>query len=307
MTATRRFELQPLLRETQRSLRASPVFAVYVLVTLGYAAFIGLMVTQMTLRLDFFLPGGFGQMAHGAAGPHRVHDLTFAFLMTTGVIGILMQLRRPSKNVAGLVMAVIPFAALALAGILAGEFDIVVRRNPSRSIGPIVAVAALLHPTGRRFFRSFKIARVNWIMGALVAASAVPLIGFASTNIRLQSDVPDEHFFQGHYGFMAAFAFTVIAVGVLASLRPDGWRLTAWVAGLLPIGLAVISVLYSDAASSLDSGWALAAAAWGVVFIAAAELTKDASGSRLFGGPSAPTATASSHAEAATHQSTHAS
>lgn len=306
MTATRRFELQPLLRETQRSLRSSPVFAVYVLVTLGYAAFIGLMVTQMTFRLDFFLPGGFGQMAHGAAGPHRVHDLTFAFLMTTGVVGIFMQLRRASRNVAGLVMAVIPFAALALAGILAGEFEIVVRRNPSRSIGPIVAVAALLHPTGRHFFRSFKIARVNWIMVALVGVAAVPLIGFASTNIRLQENAPDEHFFQGHYGFMAAFAFTVIAVGVLASLRPDGWRLTAWVAGLLPAALGLISLLYSDAASSLDSGWALAAVVWGAVFIAAAELTKDAAGSRLLGGPSAPKGSASPQPEAA-HHSTHAS
>ncbi|MGH9030491.1 MAG: hypothetical protein ACRDZV_00045 [Acidimicrobiia bacterium] len=306
MTATRRFELQPLLRETQRSLRSSPVFAVYVLVTLGYAAFIGLMVTQMTFRLEFFLPGGFGQMAHGAAGPHRVHDLTFAFLMTTGVVGIFMQLRRASKNVAGLVMAVIPFAALALAGILAGEFEIVVRRNPSRSIGPIVAVAALLHPTGRHFFRSFTIARVNWIMGALVGVAAVPLIGFASTNIRLQGNAPDEHFFQGHYGFMAAFAFTVIAVGVLASLRPDGWRLTAWVAGLLPAALGVISLLYSDAASSLDAGWALAAIAWGVVFIVVAEFTKNAAGPRLLGRLSVPKATASSHADAVTHQSTHA-
>jgi hypothetical protein len=283
MTAIRTFEVQSLLRETQRSLRASPVFALYVLVTLGYAAFIGLMVAQMTWRLDFFLPGGFAEMAHGTAGPHRVHDLTFALLMTTGVVGVLAQLRRPSKNGAGMLMAVIPFAALALAGILAGEFEIVARRNPARAIGPIVAVAALLHPTARSFLRSFRLARVNSLMVALVGIAAVPFLRFASTNVRLQETVLDEHFFQGHYGFMAAFCFTVIGVSLLASVRPEGWRLTAWVAGILPALLGLTSLVYPDAASSLDAGWALAAVAWGAVFIAVAERTKNADGSALFG------------------------
>jgi len=305
MTAIRRFEVQSLLRETQRSLRASPVFALYVLVTLGYAAFIGLMVAQMTWRLDFFLPGGFAEMAHGTAGPHRVHDLTFAFLMTTGVVGVLAQLRRPSKNGAGMLMAVIPFAALALAGILAGEFEIVARRNPARAIGPIVAVAALLHPTARSFLRSFRLARVNWIMVALVGIAAVPFLRFASTNVRLQETVLDEHFFQGHYGFMAAFCFTVIGVGLLASVRPEGWRLTAWVAGILPALLGLTSLVYPNAASSLDAGWALAAVAWGALFIAVAERTKNADGSALFGslskGSSSPV-----QMEPAAHHSTQA-
>ena len=79
----------------------------------------------------------------------------------------------------------------------------------------------------------------------------------------------------GHYGFMAAFSFTVIGVGVLASLRPDGWRLTAWAAGLLPALLGATSLVYPDASSSVSPVWALAATAWGVVFIAAAALTKD--------------------------------
>lgn len=277
MTATERRPGAPSRREAIRELRGSPIFAFYVLVTLAYAAFIGLMVAQMTLRLDFFLPGAFGQMTHGAPGPHRVHDLTFALLMTTGVAGVFLQLRQPSKNVAGMLMALIPFAALALAGILAGEFEIVARRNPARAIGPIAVVAALLHPTGRHFFRSFRIARVNWIMVGLVGIAAVPFVAMAATNIRLQGGSPDEHFVQGHHGFMAAFAFTVIGVGLLASVRPAGWRLTAWVAGLLPALVGVASLLYRDASSSLVPGWALAALAWGVVFVAVAELTKSPS------------------------------
>lgn len=38
-----------VLRETLQSLHASPVFAFYVLVTVGVAGYIGLMVGQMAL------------------------------------------------------------------------------------------------------------------------------------------------------------------------------------------------------------------------------------------------------------------
>lgn len=271
------------VRETSRSLRGSPVFAFYLLVTLVVAGYIGLMVGQMALGLDLFLPGLFGQMTHGATESHRIHDVTYGLLVTTAVVGILAQLRRPSKNIAGMVMTLIPFLGLVLAAILAGEFEIVVRRTPFRLVAAVTAVVALLHPTGRRFFRSFRLSRVNWKMVALVGLAAVPLLSFASTNITLQGTVRDEHFVQGHYAFMAAFGFTVIGVGLLASLRPDGWRLTAWVAGILPALFGVTSMLYPDASSSLDLGWALAAVAWGVVFVAAAALTKNVVGATRTG------------------------
>ncbi len=265
-----------VLRETLCALRASPVFAFYALVTLAVAGYIGLMVGQMALGLDFFLPGLFGQMTHGSMESHRVHDLTYGFLITTGVVGVLAQLRRPSKNVAGMVMALVPFVALVLAAVLSGEFEIVVRRTPFRLIAAVTAVAALLHPAGRHFFRSFHVSRINWLMVALVGLAAVPLLALASTNIRLQGTVRDDHFFQGHYAFMAAFGFTVIGVGLLASLRPDGWRLTACVAGILPAVVGASSLLYPDATSSLDVGWSLAAIAWGGLFVAVAEITKNA-------------------------------
>lgn len=81
----------------------------------------------------------------------------------------------------------------------------------------------------------------------------------------------------------AAFSFTATGVGLLASLRPDGWRLTAWVAGLLLAVLGVASLVYPDVDSSLGLVWALAAIAWGVGFVAAAELTPAAEGPTAFG------------------------
>jgi hypothetical protein len=278
MTMINRTETMHPLREVRQTVRTSPVFAFYVLVTLVYAGFIGLMVGQMTVDVDVYLPGAFGQMQHGAAESHRVHDYTFAFLVATGVVGILAQLRRPSKNVASALMALVPFGGLLLAAVLADDYTAVVRRNPAQYAAAVSFVAVLLHPSGRHFFRSFSVSRVNWLMLALVGVATVPLLTFASTQIRLQETVSDDHAMSGHYGFMAAFSFTVIGVGLLASLRPDGWRITAWVAGLLPALVGVLSVLDPDVASSLGQGWAYAAIAWGAVFIAVAEITRDTAG-----------------------------
>lgn len=262
-----------VLRDTLRSLRDSPIFAFYVVVALLVAGYIALMVGQMALGLDFFRPGLFGQMTHGTTESHRVHDLTYGLLIGTSVVGILAQLRHPSRNVASMVMALVPFAALVVAGVLSDQFQIVVRRTPFRLVAAMVAVVALLHPAGRRFFGSFRLSTISWVMVALVGVAAVPLLSLASTNIRLQDTVRDDHFFQGHYAFMAAFAFTVIGVGLLASMRADGWRLTAWVAGGLPAVVGGASILYPDSTSSLDLGWALAAIGWGGAFVAAALLT----------------------------------
>jgi hypothetical protein len=225
------------------------------------------------------LQPGFMGMAHFSGTDHRIHDLTYALLFTTAVVGILAQLRRPSKNVAGMLMALIPWVALLLAAVLSTSAGVVL--SAERLLVAVGTVTvALLHPAERYFFRSFAVARINWVLLTLVGIAAVPLIAFAATNIDLQRTVSDEHAGMGHYGFMAAFSFTVIGVGLVASLRPDGWRLTAWVAGLLPALLGLASVLY-PVTSSLSLPWPLAAIAWGAAFVAAAELTERAKGPAL--------------------------
>lgn len=262
------------LREMLRLLRASPGFVLALLITLAAAAFKGLAVFAPALI------GGVIDMSqmHFVGAEHRTHDLTFGILFAPAVIGILAQFRRPSKNVAGQVMALIPSAGLLLTLLLT-----LVLTNNTRVLQPpwvmvmaAALVATMLHPAGRDFFRSFKVERANRGMLALVIVAAVPLLVLAATNIGLQGTVTDSHAGLGHYGFMAAFGFTVIGVGLVASLRPDGWRLTAWVAGLLPAMLGVTSMMYPEATSSLGLVWALAAIAWGAGFVAAAELTKDA-------------------------------
>jgi len=249
------------------------VFSLVVLVTLGVVGVIGVVLFQPSLIAGLLGQEMAGHISGHFRDPHhRIHDLTFSFLFGTGVVGLLAQLRRPSKNVAGMLMALIPWIALVLAAVLSNTPP---RFAPLPILGALTLLATILHPTGRGLFSSFSVSRVNRVMLALVVIAAVPLLALASINIGLQGTVPNDHAALGHYGFMAAFSFTVIAVGLLASLRPAGWRLTAWVAGLLPAFLAIASVVFPDVDSRLGLGWALAAMAWYVVFIAAAELTQD--------------------------------
>jgi hypothetical protein len=250
-------------RETMHSIRASPGFAVVVLVALGLAGIIGGMVLLMQLQ-----PGFMG-MTHGTEPHHRVHDLTYGFLFSTAAVGLVAQIRRPSKNVAGMLMALIPWIALLLAAILSRDAGVILSAE-RMLVAVMTVIAALLHPAGRDFFRLFRASRVNWAMLTLVVIAAVPLIAFASNNIGLQASVRDDHASMGHYGFMAAFGFTIIGTGLLVSLRPAGWRLTAWIAGLLPALLGVTSLVLPQTSSSLGMGWAFGAIAWGGAFIAAA-------------------------------------
>lgn len=213
---------------------------------------------------------------------HRVHDLTFSFLFGTAVVGILSQLRRPSRNVAGMLMALIPWIALGLASFLSNTW---IRFAPTPFLAALTFCAIVLHPTGSNFLRQFRISRVHRVMLALVIIAAVPLVAFAWANIGLQETSTNDHAGLGHYGFMAAWSFTVIGAALLASLRPDGWRLTAWVAGFLPALLGLTSLVFPDVASSLGLGWALAAVAWGVAFVAVPERTQPAERLTLPGSP----------------------
>jgi hypothetical protein len=242
------------------------VFLVVVLLSLGLAGLFGGMVVLMNVQ-----PGFMG-MSHFTEAHHRIHDLTFALLNGTAVVGMLAQLRAPTRNVAGQLMALVPFAALMLSVALTNTW---VLSPPWLLVGASTVLATMFHPAGDPL-RSFRASRVDRLMLALVAIAAVPLLAFAATSVGLQRSGPSDHALAGHYGFMAALSFTVIGVGLLASARPDGWRITAWVAGLLPIVLGVASLLSPDVDSSLELVWALASIGWGVAFVAVPELTRRA-------------------------------
>jgi hypothetical protein len=251
-----------------RRLRASPVFTLLLFITLGLFGLLGVVLVQDNI---------IGGHSHFREHHHRVHDLTFAFLFGTAAVGTSVQVFAPTKHVAGQLMALIPWLGLALVFPLTEYWAAPASgfvMGATALFGALTLNTTIFHPLGRDLLRSFSVSGVDRVMLALVAVGAVPLLAWASTNIELQRTAADDHADLGHYGFTAAFSFTVIGVGLLASLRPDGWRLTAWVAGLLPGLLGVASIFFPDVTSSLSVAWALPAIAWGVVFVAAAEVRR---------------------------------
>jgi hypothetical protein len=264
------------LRDTLQTVRTSPGFTLALVVTLLAAAFNGLMVLLMALRLEALLPGAFAEMGHFTEPHHRTHDLTFGFLFVPSVAGLLAQSRRPASNVAGMLMALVPAAALLRVLLLTvlGGGNTRVLQPPWVIVMAGALLATALHPAGSDFFSSFRRSRVGWALLALVAAAAVALIPFAAVNIGLQVSVPDDHAAAGHYGFVAAFAVATIGLGVLASLRPDGWRLAAWTTAALPVLFGATSIIYPQATSSLARRGAVGAIVWGAVFIVVAERTR---------------------------------
>jgi hypothetical protein len=254
------------------SRRASSVFSLVVLLTLGLYGLVGVILLQPDLITGLLGHDTAGHISqHFRQRHHRIHDFTFSLLIGTAAVGILAQLRTPSENVAGQLMALIPWVGLILAFVFSNAW---IPFAPAPILGALTLLATILHPTGRDMLRSFGISRMNRLMLALVMIAAVPLLAFASTNIRLQRTMTNDHAALGHYGFMAAFSLTVIGVGLLASLRPDGWWLTTWVAAVLPFLFGVASVVFRDLDSSVGLAWGLAAIAWGVVLVAAARFIR---------------------------------
>jgi hypothetical protein len=254
-------------------------FFLVVLVTLGLFGLIGVVLVQPELVAGLAGQEMAGHISGHFRDPHhRIHDLTFSFLLGTAVVGMLAQLRRPAANVAGQLMALIPSIALAVISVITSRW--VFAALPV--LGALMFLATILHPAGRSLFSSGSVSRVNRVMLALVVIASGPLLAFVSTYVRLQASATDEHAALGHYGFMAAFSFTVMGSGLLASLRSDGWWLPAWAAGLLPALLGVASMLFPGE-SSLGLEWTIAAIAWGVGFVATAELTQDAASPTLLG------------------------
>lgn len=253
------------------------VFSVAVSASLALLGLNGLLVVRASL-FDGILNSGAvaGAASHFGSLDHRIHDVTFGLLYGPGIVGLAVQLRSPRRNVAAQVMALVPWAALGLVFLLTNywlPFGTKFQMYATAAYGGLTLSALLLHPAGRNLLGALRPSRACRPMLSLVAGAAVPLLGFAAVNVGVQRQVArgDIHWQVGHYGFMAAIGITIVAVGVLSSLRPTGWRLSAWVAGGLAGLLGVLSLVYPESVSSFSPPWALAAIAWGAGFVAVAE------------------------------------
>lgn len=263
--------------------------AVSVVVVVFLAVFVAMLRQLVAYPIVGWFPDALGLFGDQNVTAHRIHDFGLSLLFWTAAIGLLAQLRNPRRNVAGQLMAIVPWAGLLIAFALTSHW----------APAPIVAVfgglsvlAAIVHPSGRGLVEAVSVSGVNRVLLALVIVAAVPLLAFAVTQIGLQTgtiepahdhgeaghdhqEVHQEHVESGHFALMMALSIAIIGVGLVASLRPPGWRLAAWVTGGLPVVIGIASLVYPEAASSADLIWGIAAVFWGVLFITTAQYTED--------------------------------
>ena len=229
-----------------------------------------------------------------------IHELIFSLILGTAAVGMLTQLWKPSENIAGQLVALLAWIALIVTAALTNNW---IPQSLIILFGGLTLLATMIHPAGRSLFNWFSFARMNRVLLALVIIAAVPLLPFAVTNINLQresggaaglhqmpsfhggsaapqqeplptqDEAGDEkmHGGLGHFRNFAALSLIILGAGFLASMRPKGWRLAAWITGGLPIILGLASVVLPNAESSLSLVWSLVAIAWGIHFIVMAE------------------------------------
>jgi hypothetical protein len=210
------------------------------------------------------------------AGIHRVHNVGFGVLfgliLTTAFV---VMTRRPETKPSAYFQVVVVAVAALVGGVVSADGGYV-------PIGIFVAVAAAallaLHPARAGLLHPAT--HPSPVMLAFVAIGSVPLISFALSMARLQRLGPssDPHVSMNHWANTSAMAFGIVLTALLAAVRMDGWRFTAWCAGLGAVVYGVASIAFHRLAgttvaypASEGVGWGLLAVGAGLAFIALSE------------------------------------
>lgn len=203
-------------------------------------------------------------------GPHRFHDLNFLAMVWLGLLGLLVQLFEPADRVNAAVVPVLVMGPLAIMALTTGS-PIAMLPVVFTALGFVVLA---LHPAGRSVLQLEPVTPVDRGLLGLVALAAIPLTVYAVTEFSRQYAVADEHAAFVHYGAMALVSAMIVVFGLLATVRRRDWRFAAWAAGGLAVYLGASSFTFPSYASSAGPFWGGLAVAWGVGFVAAAEVTR---------------------------------
>lgn len=234
--------------------------------------------TFIVLTLVFGLGLGFGAFAFlGLVGAwfglgdrevHTVHDLAWgAHGGLLIALPLVLQGLRPEVK-----PAVMQGASAAAVGLIAGyalggEFAFL----PV----PVVVVGVLwwFHPARRELMRLGRSPQPAML--ALAVLAAIPLVTYALDQAEIQRACVEgnQHCEEFHYAGMAALALAIPLVGLVASFRTPGWRITArLVAGAAAV-FGLSGILFPDHPSSVGTVWGSVALAGGIAFLSTAELT----------------------------------
>ena len=141
-------------------------------------------------------------------------------------LGLLAQLRRPERRIAGIQQTAVVAIALAIAGALGAAWWYVALAG---GLACVSAALIALHPARRTFFTRGP--QLEATVLALAAIAAVPALVYAwrMASAQRRERPPADAVSNGlhHWTVMAALALTVLLLVLLAVLRTAGWRIPA--------------------------------------------------------------------------------
>jgi hypothetical protein len=188
---------------------------------------------------------------------HVVHN-TAALAMFTGVIalGWILAAVSPERMIAPFQAATLAVVAVAAASAISAD----VQGGLLTVIPGLLLV--VLHPERPLLARMGRTAPAPL---ALAALAVVPAVGFAVSNASKQRNgMPmDTHVEMHHWTGMAAFALTMVLVGVVAGLGGANRRIVAIAGGLGTMLFGAMSLAYSGYPGAVAAPWAVACLAWG--------------------------------------------
>src|SRR4051794_1075645 len=141
-------------------------------------------------------------------------------------LGLLSQLRRPERRIAGLQQTAVVAAALALAG-AAGQsgryFEL------AGGIAAVSAVMVALHPARRTFLARGQQLEPTIVALAAVAAGPALVYAWRMASAQRHDLPPADAVSNGlhHWGVMTALAVLILLLMLLAAARTPGWRIPA--------------------------------------------------------------------------------
>ena len=184
-------------------------------------------------------------------------------------LGLLAQLRRPERRIAGIQQTAVVAFALAIAGAAGEEWWYL---PLAAGITGACAVLLTLHPARQTFLARGR--HLDPLLLALAAVAAAPSLVYAWRMASAQRrDLPPADAVSNglhHWTVMTALGLLVLLLVLLAALRTTGWRIPALGASIAAAAWAISCMLAPESeAGSEGHAWAWVALVWAVVTLAA--------------------------------------
>jgi len=192
---------------------------------------------------------------------HAVHNAVVgSLLLVLSAPPVIATARDPARAARPLV--ILGVAAIASLGTMAAALTL----DPFTL--PFAVLTGVLWATVPGRSGAIPDGRPSLVMLAIVVLAAVPLVLYALDQAGLQrTDVGSEHAAFFHWVETSFYAVAILAVGLVAALRPAAFRMAAPMAGLALAILGAASVVLGQHASALGAPWSWAALVGGLAFI----------------------------------------